>query len=243
MKSTQKILSQDQLAAFYSAPVDENQVEDFIALLGSSVTPLDNIVDIGGGCGYFAKSLQNHTNLKVRILDSDIRSIDFCKREGIEATHGDALKPTILGDENIVCFNLILHHLVGASEHETYKIQEHALSVWHSTVRAIFINEYIYESFVINNISGWLIYQITSNSVLSNLCRLVARLIPSLKANTFGVGVRFRSHKEWCKMFESMGFEVVDTKIGTEEYVSLPRRLLLIKNCRRDSFLLKPISR
>ena len=44
-------------------------------------------------------------------------------------------------------------------------------------------------------------------------------------------------------MFESFGFKVVDTKIGEEEYVSLPRRLLLIKNCRRDSFFLKPIDR
>ena len=120
-------------------------------------------------------------------------------------------------------------------------MQGHALSVWHSTVDAIFVNEYIYESYVINNFSGWLIYQITSNSVLSSLGRFIAKWCPSLKANTFGVGVRFRLHKEWCKMFESLGFKVVDTKIGEEEYVSLPRRLLLIKNCRRDSFFLKPI--
>ena len=120
-------------------------------------------------------------------------------------------------------------------------MQGHALSVWHSTVHAVFVNEYIYESYVINNLSGWLIYQITSNSVLSGLSRFIAKFSPSLKANTFGVGVRFRSHKEWCKMFESLGFKVVGTKIGKEEFVSLPRRLLLIKNCRRDSFFLKPI--
>jgi len=48
---------------------------------------------------------------------------------------------------------------------------------------------------------------------------------------------------EWCKLFESLGFKVVGTKIGEEEFVSLPRRLLLIKNIRRDSFLLKPIDR
>ena len=132
-------------------------------------------------------------------------------------------------------------HWVGRSEHETYKMQGHALSVWHLTVHAIFVNEYIYESYVINNFSGWLIYQITSNSVLSGLGRFVAKLSPSLKANTFGVGVRFRLHKEWCKMFESLGFKVVGTKTGEEEFVSLLRRLLLIKNCRHDSFLLKPV--
>ena len=87
-------------------------MEDFIALFGYSVTPsLDNIVDIGGGCGFFAKALQNRIHLKVRVLDSDSQSIDFCKQEGIEATYGDALKPTVVGDEKLVCFNLILHSL------------------------------------------------------------------------------------------------------------------------------------
>jgi hypothetical protein len=41
-------------------------------------------------------------------------------------------------------------------------------------------------------------------------------------------------------MFESLGFEVIGTAIGKQEGISLPRRLLMIKNCRRDSFLLKP---
>ena len=117
-------------------------MEDFIALSGFSVTSsLDNIVDIGGGCGFFAKALQNRIHLNVRVLDSDSQSIDFCKQEGIEATCGDALNPTIVGDEAIVCFNLILHHLVGRTEHETCKMQGHALAVWHSTVDAVFVNE------------------------------------------------------------------------------------------------------
>ena len=96
-------------------------------------------VDMGGGCGFFVNALQNRTHQKVRVPDSDSQSIDFCKQEGIEATHGDALNPTVVGDETIVCFNLILHHLVGKSEHETYKMQGHALSVWHSTVHAILL--------------------------------------------------------------------------------------------------------
>lgn len=242
MKTVQKTLSQDQIAAFYHDEFVETQVEDFIALLDSLPTlSLEKVIDIGGGCGFFAKALHKCTNFKVRVLDSDSQSINFCKQEGIEAISGDALNPTVVGDEDIVCFNLILHHLVGASDHETYKMQEHALSVWHSTVRVIFINEYIYESFLSENISGWLIYQITSNSVLSKLGNFVAKFMPSLKANTFGVGVRFRSHTEWRKIFVSLGYEVVATKIGKQETISFPRRLLLIKNCRRDSFLLKPI--
>ena len=86
---------------------------------------------MGGGCGFFAKALQNRIHLKVRDLDSDSQSIDFCKQEEIETTYGDALNPVVVGNEKLVCFNLILHRLVGRSEHETYKMQGHALSVWH----------------------------------------------------------------------------------------------------------------
>ncbi|MEQ1637615.1 MAG: hypothetical protein ABL903_13070 [Methylococcales bacterium] len=239
---TQKILTQDQIAAFYHDDFVKSQVEDFILLFGSSVnSTLVKIVDIGGGCGFFAKALGERMNLKVRVLDSDIQSINLCEQKGIVADYGDALKPNIIGDESIVCFNLILHHIISTSAYQTLKMQGDVLSVWQSTVSAIFINEYIYESYIFKNISGWLIYQITSNSFLSNLGRFVAKFVPSLQANTFGVGVRFRSHTEWRRIFESLGFEVVDTKKGPEEDVSLARRLLLIKSCRRDSFLLKPV--
>ena len=112
MKSTQKTVSQDQMTAYYHDQFVENQVEDFIALSGFSVNaPLENIVDMGGGCGFFAKTLQKRIDQKVRVLDSDSQSIDFCKQEGIEATYRDALKPTVVGDEKLVCFNLILHSL------------------------------------------------------------------------------------------------------------------------------------
>lgn len=195
---------------------------------------------LGGGCGYFAKALQKVTEFKVRVLDSDGWSISYCIQNGVEAIEGDALNPVVMGDEEVVCFNLILHHLVGKSEFETQKLQKRALLAWHAKVLAIFVNEYIYESYIFNGISGWLIFQITSSSVLSKLGGVIAKIVPSLKANTFGVGVRFRSHAEWKALFESLGFEVVAVSKGLHEGVSLPLRLLLIKNCRRDSFLLRP---
>jgi hypothetical protein len=242
MQESQRTLSQDKIEAFYHDNFVETQVSDFVSLLGPTFNPSsENIVDIGGGCGFFAKAIRNRMSARVRVLDTDIKSIAYCKQAGIDAVYGDALKPEIIGDESIVCFNLILHHLVGASEPETYGLQGRALSGWHSTARAIFINEYIYESYV-KNISGWLIFQITSNGILSKVGSFIARFVPSLKANTFGVGVRFRSHAEWREMFSGLGFDVVSAVIGKEEYVSFPRRLLMISSCRRDSFYLKPQS-
>jgi hypothetical protein len=114
------------------------------------------------------------------------------------------------------------------------------LANWHQKDLLIFVNEYIYESFFLNNISGWLIYQITSSTILSKIGYFVSKFMPSLQANTFGVGVRFRSHSEWVKLFNSLGFDVIATSLGKQEGISLPRRMLLIKNCRRDSFVLRP---
>lgn len=241
MQNSQQTLSQNQIEAFYHDNFVESQVRDFIKLLGSSADAAPgSVVDIGGGCGFFAKALQTSTPYKAPVLDTDLQSVEHCMREGIDAAQGDALNPAMSGDESVVCFNLILHHLVGKSEAVTSDLQRRALSAWHSRAPAIFVNEYIYESYVLDGFSGWLIYQITSNSALSKLGNLIAKILPSLKANTFGVGVRFRSHQEWKRMFESLGFNVVATVTGKQEGVSLPRRMLLIKNCRRDSFLLKP---
>ena len=63
-------------------------------------------------------------------------------------------------------------------------------------------------------------------------------MVPSLRANTFGVGVRFRAADEWSKLFRQAGYEVVASQRGSDERVSLGRRMLLIKSCRRDSFVL-----
>ena len=43
-------------------------------------------------------------------------------------------------------------------------------------------------------------------------------------------------------MFTALGFEILELKKGARERVSLPRRLLAIKECRRDAFLLVPMS-
>jgi hypothetical protein len=241
MSIHQKKLQADQIQMFYHDEFVESQVKDFSKLLGPSIDPAeDRVVDVGGGCGFFAGSLREALGLNVRVLDTDPQSVAVCQKAGIVATLDDALNPQTVGDESIVCFNLILHHLVGRTDSETRRLQERALVAWRSTARVIYVNEYIYESFIIPNLSAWLIYKITSSSALSRIAACVSRYVPSLKANTFGVGVRFRSHEQWSRIFQSIGFHVTNTAIGNEEYISFPRRLLLIKSCRRDSYCLHP---
>jgi hypothetical protein len=233
----QKKLSSEQIASFYHDEFVRQQVDHFRQIALHSVKAGAVVVDIGGGCGYFAGAIKKELNFSARVIDMDPLSVETARSLGVEAMVGDALQPDKKNDEAIVCFNLILHHLVATSEDYTLVLQTRAISNWRESGAKVFVNEYIYESWL-GDFSGWLIYQITKSKSLSKVGVIVSKVIPSLKANTFGVGVRFRSGSQWKRIFENSGFVVEAELKGEEEFISLPRRLLLIKKIRRDSFLL-----
>ncbi len=233
----QKMLNSRQVAAFYHDEFVRQQVKHFKKIALPSIKDGAFVVDIGGGSGYFAGAIKRELSLFTRVIDMDPVSVDSALKFGVEAIVGNALHPDKKNDEGLVCLNLILHHLVASSENETLALQMQAISNWRESGVKIFVNEYIYESWF-GDLSGWLIYQITKSKFLSKIGEIVSKVMPSLKANTFGVGVRFRSSGEWKKIFNNSGFVVEAELMGDEEFISLPRRLLLIKNIRRDSFLL-----
>ena len=239
-------LNQEQIEEFYTDIFAFDQIVHFKRLT-ESVPAADfrTVVDIGGGCGYFARELNRKTGLHVRVVDTDRQSIENCRKfnaQGVEAHLDDALNPTIRGDEDVICFNLILHHLIGSDEQDTREMQKRALRTWLSKTKFVFVNEYVYDS-MIGYASGRLIYEITRSKLLSAIGMLVSKLVPSLRANTFGVGVRFRAHSEWITLFGECGYEVVSKTFGEIEPVSLARRILLINKVRRDSFLLQAKTR
>ena len=235
----QVVLSRESIQEFYHDAFVNDQVKSFDALITKGLQPAAGVADSGGGCGYFAKAIVALCAVHVRVLDTDSESVRICRENGIEAELSDALRIRVKGDEAAVCFNLILHHLVGKSEADTWAMQTQALRAWCVQKPIIFVNEYIYESWLVPGISGRLIWMVTSNSALSLIGRWVANVFPSLKANTFGVGVRFRSSGEWVKLFSAAGIDVVGYQQGSDEAVSMARRLLLIKQCRRDSYALQ----
>ncbi len=143
-KADQKVLSSQQIEAFHHDHFVEHQVHHFVSLLGATSSRKD-VVDMGGGCGFFAKRLMSQTDYAVKVIDMDAASVAACRDSGIEATQSDALDVDISGSDQIVTFNLILHHLVGKSERDTLDLQTKALSIWHPHVRSVFVNEYIYE--------------------------------------------------------------------------------------------------
>ena len=234
-------LNRSQLDEFDFDGFVESQyhaLSTFIARHDIRFAPDDSIVDIGGGRGYFAKKIAD-LHAKVKVYETDPKSIEQCRAIGVDAQLVDALKPVMSGDEKLVCFNLILHHLIGSNEAETARLQESALTPWNK--QFVFVNEYCYQSFFGSDLSGRLIWAITSSKTLSAIGKVVGRIVPSLRANTFGIGVRFRSSPEWIAFFERAGFRIVSVVDGEAEPVSLARRLLLIKSIRRDSFLIQSL--
>ena len=238
----QVTLDPNQIEEFYIDIFAEHQVRHFEQLTKFlDAEEINLVADIGGGCGYFARELNSKTGLRVRVLDTDQESIETClaaNNPNVEARIGDALDPKSMNDEDIITFNLILHHLVGRDENETRILQKKAIMAWRGNAKYLFINEYIYDSLVYY-VSGRIIFEITKSKFLSNICRFISKIIPSFRANTFGVGVRFRAHNEWVELFEECGFEVVDKVFSEVESTALPLRMLLIRSVRRDSFLLK----
>lgn len=236
-------LSDKQVTAFFDTQFEADQLSHFQSFFEAAY--IDGvIVDVGGGVGKFASLLAEQRPNKIRVLDLDARSVEIVNESGnsrIEAMLADAINPPIYDDEAVVAINLILHHLVGENEAETRALQEAALSVWREKAEYIFVNEYIYESFI-GNLSGRLIYAITSHPVLSVAASFFSKFVPSLRANTFGVGVRFRSNSEWIEVFNHCGYEVVGIRTGDREQISLPRRLLLISQIKRNSYLLRASS-
>lgn len=240
MNIAQRRLSEEQVSAFYHDDFVATQVEDFAKLTADRLSGAGAVVDLGGGCGLFADAITQLLSIPVRVIDLDEESVIRCREKGLEATVGDAIHPEVRGDEAVVCFNMILHHLVAQTEGQTRQLQSSALETWRGRSRYVFINEYIYDSWF-GGLAGSMIYRVTKSKVLSRIASVLARLAPSLRANTFGVGVRFRSGAEWRDLFHAAGYEVVGSLRGTDEEVSLARRALMIRCIHRDSFLLAPL--
>lgn len=235
---SQRTLDQARIEEFHHDLFGETQVQHFMAICAPHLQEDAMVADVGGGYGFCAPALMRAAPLQARVIDSDEHSVAKAHELGVQTELGNALAPVARGDEAAVCFNLNLHHLVAGNGAQTQKLQRAALQSWKDRGVLLFVHEYIYESYLLRGFSGWVIRLITSSRLLSALAATASRLVPSLRANTFGVGVRFREAAEWREVFESKGWKVVAERRGDEEPVSAARRLLHIRSCRRDSFVL-----
>lgn len=240
--TAQRLLDKARVAAFHHDDFVTTQVGDFAEMMGDSVGPDARIVDIGGGVGRFASALAARFGCTARLVDVDAESVRQACLRGVDAELGDALTTRAADGAHVATLNLILHHLVGSGSAATKALQQQALVNLRNKdgPARLFVNEYIYESFAVEGYGAAMIYGVTSSRVLSGIAGTIAAVVPSLRANTFGIGVRFRSRAGWAGIFARAGWRIVREKRGPAETISLPRRLAFaLRSIRRDSFVLE----
>ena len=89
----QRTLNVEQVAAFYHDKFVQQQINHFKKIALSSVERGKVIVDIGGGCGYFANAIKKELDILTRVIDMDPVSIESALKLGVEAMVGNALRP------------------------------------------------------------------------------------------------------------------------------------------------------
>ena len=239
----QRILRRDALDVFHGEGQFALQIEHFKECYNYDRDSNFTLLDVGGGVGYFVLALQQEfPNMRATILDLDESAISKAKSNGLDAVVGSVLKPPPsihLQKFDIVCFNEVLHHIIAASDRNTCKLQQLALlraKGLASQAGSIFINELCYEGKVFSDSSSAIIFHLLTNPLLSKIVASISAFVPSLKANTVGVGIRFRPYGGWVRLIESAGFQLSKKCEGAVEKPSFAKRLLLnIRHAQRVS--------
>ena len=76
----QIILNEEQISSFYHDEFVEQQVMHFKEIAIKNIETGKAIVDIGGGCGFFAQALKEKCGIHVRVIDTDLESVEKAKK-------------------------------------------------------------------------------------------------------------------------------------------------------------------
>ena len=87
----QRKLAAEQVEAFYHEDFVDDQVRDFGTLMPDAGTR-GVVVDVGGGCGFMAKQLQDVIGVATRVIDMDPKSVSACAEIGVDAREGEVFK-------------------------------------------------------------------------------------------------------------------------------------------------------
>jgi ubiquinone/menaquinone biosynthesis C-methylase UbiE len=165
-----------------------------------------SILDVGGGCGYFADRILEHfPKARLTLLDNSDLLLSQNKTHSRKTlVFGSATEMIAHFRDrsfDLVFFNLSLHHFVTSGYAETRKMQRDALKqaiMVLSPRGRVVVTENLFDGFVIDNLPGRLIYALTSS-------KLLAPVVKRLGSNTAGCGVCFNSARAWRKEFGRSG--------------------------------------
>ena len=245
-QAEQRVLPQMAIDAFDTPEGTAEQLQHFKTVLGYARESVFSLLDIGGGTGFFATAVRKEfPRAAITILDLDESSVRKGRESGLNALQGSIIDPPaeIRGEQfDVVSFNLMLHHIIGDDEPSTYDLQRRALEQGRRLMTKegkMFVHEICYEGRLLRDLSARLIYQITSSRFIGVAIRVIGKAIPSLNANTAGIGVRFRPSHQWMTLASKTGLILAKACKGEPERHSWIRRVcLLIQEVRRHSWLM-----
>lgn len=166
------------------------------------------LLDVGGGNGLFAdRVLAEFPNSIATVLDNSESLLSRNARNSRKAIICESVENLeSVGSSrkfDVVCFHWLLHHLVSESHRTTSNNQLEALKRAGAMLTPhgrISVFENMYQGYLFQGLPGLLIYQFTS-------AKSLAPVVRAMGANTAGVGVCFRSSKDWLRMIASAGLE------------------------------------
>jgi hypothetical protein len=197
-----------------------------------------SFIDVGGGNGLFAdKLLENYPNSTGTVMDNSQLLLNKNSTNSRKIVICDSVQNlgNIKEKYDLVCFNWLLHHLVGNSYSETRNNISTAIdsAIPLLTPRGrISIFENMYNGLAVDWLPGRLIFALTSS-------KLIAGIIKKMGANTAGVGVCFLSHKQWVKTVNKPNLKTL--KYSNDEKWPIPMKwhiFLHVGNIRCGHFWL-----
>jgi SAM-dependent methyltransferase len=167
-----------------------------------------SFLDVGGGNGRFAdRLLLEYPSARGTVLDNSevllSRNEDNARKTLLCASVENLSE--IKGRFDLISMHWLLHHLVGESYGQTRRNQLNALRSLRQLLTPrgrISVFENMYQGWLLEELPGWLIYQLTA-------ARPIAAVSRRMGANTAGVGVCFLSRRQWLATFRDAGFEVL----------------------------------
>jgi SAM-dependent methyltransferase len=189
-------------------------------------------LDLGGGNGNFAdRVLASYPEAEGTVLDNSALLLGKNRphpRKRLVAEGAENLGRLEIGTFDLVCCNMVLHHMLGAGYAETRGNILRVLADIRRRLTArgrISICENCYDGLWADNAPGWIIYQLTSTPWLAPLAR-------GQGANTAGVGVCFQSLRSWRALAERAGFGGLEFSQDMTDIWGIPLRWALFLHLR-----------
>jgi ubiquinone/menaquinone biosynthesis C-methylase UbiE len=242
------LLSEKQSVAFDTEFHSQEELDNkFLLLKDFSKDRHFNVLDLGGGNGFFAdRLLERFPKSAITILDTSSELL--AKNQPSirkELIHGSIEYMTdILTGRTFDCItvNWVFHHLVGNSYLTCRKNCLDTLMKCKELLKPnglVIVAENMFDGYLGANLPSHLIYAITSTA-WPWFVRLASRFF-----NTAGVGVCFQSQRAWRHMFAEAEFDVIAFQRGLvwwwlgRSFRGILIHMLFVKSVSHGHFFLK----